>query len=150
MVGPAAVRRHHLLRRLERGRPGCVRGNTSGGARRAHLVQRPDRRLDAQRRIEAIARASRHYLGDWFHSNDELIGQIAEPWVGSRPMVPDGLPLIDRVPGFNNAYVATAHGMLGVTLAPTTASTLAEYVMTGRKPPELEPFGFHPSRRVTG
>ena len=55
-----------------------------------------------------------------------------------------------RVPGFNNAYVATAHGMLGVTLAPTTASTPAEYVMTGRKPPELEPFGFHPSRRLTG
>ncbi|MBO0747071.1 MAG: FAD-dependent oxidoreductase, partial [Acidimicrobiaceae bacterium] len=55
-------------------------------------------RLD-WRRVEAIAQASRHYLGDWFENDDELIGLIGHPWVGGRPMVPDGLPLIDRVPG---------------------------------------------------
>jgi len=102
------------------------------------------------RRIEAIAAASRHYLGDWFESNDELIGLIDSPWVGGRPMVPDGLPLIDRVPGVDNAYVATAHGMLGVTLAPTTASALIEFVTSGRKPRVLEPFGFDPARRLAG
>ncbi len=105
-------------------------------------------RLD-WRRVEAIARTSRRYLGRWFQTNDEQMGRISHPWVGGRPMVPDGLPLIDRIPGFDNAYVATAHGMLGVSLAPTTAAALVEYITTGRKPPEMEPFGFHPSRRLT-
>jgi glycine/D-amino acid oxidase-like deaminating enzyme len=40
--------------------------------------------------------------------------------------------------------------MLGVTLAPTTASELAEMVLSGRKPPVLEPFGFDPARRLLG
>jgi glycine/D-amino acid oxidase-like deaminating enzyme len=98
-------------------------------------------RLD-WRRIEAIARASRHYLGDWFGDSDELIGLIADPWVGGRPMLPDGLPLIDRVPAVDNAYVATGHGMLGVTLAPSSAAALAELMTTGNRPAVLEPFGF--------
>lgn len=98
-------------------------------------------RLD-WRRIEAIARASRHYLGDWFGHSDELMGLIADPWVGGRPMVPDGLPLIDRVPTTDNAYVATGHGMLGVTLAPSTAAALAELMTTGTRPTSLMPFRF--------
>ena len=57
-------------------------------------------------------------------------------------MLPDGLPLIDRVPDLANAYVATAHGMLGVTLAPTTASALGEFIGTGQRPAVLAPFGF--------
>lgn len=98
-------------------------------------------RLD-WRRIEAIARASRHYLGHWFATTDELVGLISDPWVGGRPMLPDGLPLIDRVPGLDNAYVATGHGMLGVTLAPATATAVTHYVVTGRRPTTLAPFQF--------
>jgi glycine/D-amino acid oxidase-like deaminating enzyme len=98
-------------------------------------------RLD-WRRIEAIARASRHYLGDWFGHSDELIGLIADPWVGGRPMLPDGLPLIDRVPTLDNAYVATGHGMLGVTLAPSSAAALTDLMITGSRPDHLVPFGF--------
>jgi D-amino-acid dehydrogenase len=98
-------------------------------------------RLD-WRRVEAIAKASRHYLGDWFTSPDQLMGLIRDPWVGGRPMLPDGLPLIDRVPGTSNAYVATGHGMLGVTLAPATAVAVAEMVATGRRPEVAAPFAF--------
>jgi D-amino-acid dehydrogenase len=98
-------------------------------------------RLD-WRRVEAIARASCHYLGDWFGSPDELIGLIRDPWVGGRPMLPDGLPLVDQVPGIRNAYAATGHGMLGVTLAPGTAAALAELMTTGRRPQLAEPFAF--------
>lgn len=101
-------------------------------------------RLD-WRRVEAIARASRHYLGPWFQDRDELMALISDPWVGGRPMLPDGLPLVDRVPTVDNAFVATGHGMLGVTLAPATAAGVAEYVRTGARPPLLRPFGF--SRR---
>jgi D-amino-acid dehydrogenase len=97
-------------------------------------------RLD-WRRIEAIALASRHYLGDWFGAPDQLMGLIRDPWVGGRPMLPDGLPLVDRVSGVGNAYVATGHGMLGVTLAPGTAAGLTELMTTGARPAVLEPFG---------
>ena len=100
-----------------------------------------NRRLD-WRRIEAIARASRQYLGQWFETPDDLVDLIDDPWVGGRPMLPDGLPLIDRIPHLDNAYVATAHAMLGVTLAPTTASALRDFIVTGERPAVLAPFGF--------
>ncbi|MEW2394950.1 FAD-dependent oxidoreductase [Streptomyces sp. NPDC046862] len=98
-------------------------------------------RLD-WRRVVAVALASRHYLGRWFDDPDDLVGLIRDPWVGGRPFLPDGLPVIDRVPGHDNAFAATGHGMLGVTLGPVTGHRLAEYVRTGRRPKPLAPFGF--------
>ncbi|MEI5527760.1 FAD-dependent oxidoreductase [Streptomyces brasiliscabiei] len=98
-------------------------------------------RLD-WRRVVAVALASRHYLGRWFDDPDDLVGLIRDPWVGGRPFLPDGLPVVDRVPGRENAYVATGHGMLGVTLGPVTGSWLAEYIRTGRRPDVLSPFRF--------
>ncbi|MBV1937295.1 FAD-dependent oxidoreductase [Streptomyces sp. BV286] len=98
-------------------------------------------RLD-WRRIVAVALASRHYLGRWFDDPDDLVGLIRDPWVGGRPFLPDGLPVIDRVPGHENAFAAAGHGMLGVTLGPVTGLRLAEYVRTGRRPEALAPFRF--------
>ncbi|TCC46830.1 FAD-dependent oxidoreductase [Kribbella capetownensis] len=94
------------------------------------------------RRIVAIARGSRHYLGPWFHHPDELVGLIRDPWVGGRPFLPDGLPVIDRLPGIGNAFVATGHGMLGVTLGPATGTAVTDYILTGARPDVLAPFGF--------
>jgi len=76
-------------------------------------------RLD-HRRIHALQRSAERYFTaapDWSRG---------ERWVGARPITPDGLPLIGRLPGFRNVFVATGHGMLGVTLAPATAEFLAE------------------------
>lgn len=98
-------------------------------------------RLD-WRRVVAVALASRHYLGRWFDDPDDLVGLIRDPWVGGRPFLPDGLPVVDRVPGCGNGFVATGHGMLGVTLGPVTGYRLAEYVRTGRRPGVLAPFRF--------
>jgi glycine/D-amino acid oxidase-like deaminating enzyme len=100
-----------------------------------------NRRLD-WRRVEAIAAASSRYLGPWYDTGADLMALIDRPWVGGRPMRPNGLPLIDRVPRLANAYVATAHGMLGVTLAPTTAAALTRFMDSGVRPSELLPFGF--------
>jgi D-amino-acid dehydrogenase len=100
-----------------------------------------NRNLD-WRRIVAIARGSRHYLGRWFDDEDDLPRLIRDPWVGGRPLLPDGLPVIDRLPGHDNAFVATGHGMLGVTLGPATGSGLADYLRSGRRPPVLAPFRF--------
>ena len=98
-----------------------------------------NRRLD-WRRIVAVAAASRHYLGDWYEDPDDLIGLISDPWVGGRPLLPDSLPVIDRVPGVGNAFVTTGHGMLGVTLGPASGRALCDYMVDGRRPPVLEPF----------
>ncbi|MEW1642688.1 FAD-dependent oxidoreductase [Streptomyces sp. NPDC091219] len=98
-------------------------------------------RLD-WRRIVAVALASRHYLGHWFDDPDDLVSLIRDPWVGGRPFLPDGLPVIDRVPGHDNAFAATGHGMLGVTLGPVTGHALAEFLRTGRRPDVLAPFRF--------
>jgi glycine/D-amino acid oxidase-like deaminating enzyme len=98
-----------------------------------------NRRLD-WRRIVAVARGSRDYLGPWFADPDDLATQIRDPWVGARPLLPDGIPLIDRLSTDSNVFVATGHGMLGVTLGPATGSALADYLRTGRRPATLVPF----------
>jgi glycine/D-amino acid oxidase-like deaminating enzyme len=98
-----------------------------------------NRRLD-WRRIVAVAAASRHYLGDWYESDDDLIALIRDPWVGGRPLLPDGLPVIDRLPGHDDVFVSTGHGMLGITLAPASARALRDYVLSGRRPEVLAPF----------
>ncbi|MBO4255740.1 NAD(P)/FAD-dependent oxidoreductase [Streptomyces griseorubiginosus] len=98
-------------------------------------------RLD-WRRVVAVALASRHYLGRWFDDPDDLVGQIRDPWVGGRPFLPDGLPVVDQLPGYDNAFVATGHGMLGITLGPVTGHRLTEYIRTGRRPEVLTPFRF--------
>lgn len=98
-------------------------------------------RLD-WRRVTAIALASRHYLGRWFEEPDDLVSLIRDPWVGGRPFLPDGLPLIDRLPDHRNAYAATGHGMLGITLGPATGHALADFLTTGQRPDQLNPFQF--------
>jgi D-amino-acid dehydrogenase len=98
-------------------------------------------RLD-WRRVVALAKASRHYLGDWFTHPDELPGLIRDPWVGGRPLLPDSLPVIDRLPGHTNAFINTGHGMLGVTLGPASGRAITDYLLTGGRPDPLTPFRF--------
>jgi D-amino-acid dehydrogenase len=90
-------------------------------------------RLD-RRRIDALSANARGYLAQWPEQ------PIADPWVGMRPVAPDGLPIVGRVERYDNVFLSTAHNMLGVTLAPATGEQLAELVMTGSVPAVLQPF----------
>ncbi|WP_419860249.1 NAD(P)/FAD-dependent oxidoreductase [Candidatus Palauibacter sp.] len=92
-----------------------------------------NRRLDP-RRIAILERAARRYLPG------ALDGSERVDWVGMRPVTPDGLPAIGKLPGFPNVYVATGHQMLGVTLAPSTGHALAQLVLEGRSEIDLTPF----------
>jgi D-amino-acid dehydrogenase len=87
-----------------------------------------------RRRLEAITRAAASYLRDWTPAGPKL------EWAGLRPLAPDGLPYIGRVPGAPGVYAATGHGMLGVTLGPATGEALVPLVLEDVVPPELEPF----------
>lgn len=85
------------------------------------------------RRVEAMTSVARQlFTGiDLEHRRDE--------WVGSRPVTPDGLPLVGptKVP---NVHVAGGHGMWGFVLGPATGRLLAEQIDTGTRPAALEPF----------
>lgn len=60
-------------------------------------------------------------------------------WVGMRPLTPDGLPMLGRVPGYRNLLVATGHAMLGITMAPVTGEAMADLI-TGTASAALAPF----------
>jgi D-amino-acid dehydrogenase len=76
-----------------------------------------------------------------------LSGGVLDLWAGLRPVPADGLPICGALPGFTNAFVATGHAMLGVTLAPATGKALAELILTGHGSELLEPFS--PARFTT-
>src|SRR5699024_3939660 len=40
-----------------------------------------------------------------------LGGYVSEEWVGMRPMTPDDLPIMGLVPGWENLYISSGHGM---------------------------------------
>jgi D-amino-acid dehydrogenase len=96
-------------------------------------------RLDRRRLVRMVATVE-PYFERW-RPSDEPSGL---EWTGLRPMTADGLPLIGPAPAVEGVFVATGHGMLGVTLAPATAAALAPLVLEGRELPELAPF--RPSR----
>ena len=58
-----------------------------------------------------------------------------------RPVTRDGMPLIGRVPGFANAYVATGHSVWGILNAPATGEAMAELILDGAaRTVDLAPF----------
>ncbi|MEL6227851.1 MAG: FAD-dependent oxidoreductase, partial [Pseudomonadota bacterium] len=57
----------------------------------------------------------------------------AEPWLGSRPCLPDLIPMMGAVPGNRGLWANFGHHHLGLTLGPVTGRLLAE-IMTGEKP----------------
>jgi len=89
-------------------------------------------------RVEAVRRAGRQYF------RQPLDGAFEQVWVGVRPLLPDGLPAIGAVRGFENLFVATGHGMLGVTLAPATAVAIAG--MMTRQESSASLVSFDPNR----
>lgn len=84
-----------------------------------------------QRRVRAMIDSAAAGFADWDPSKPHT-----PPWAGMRPMTPDGLPVIGAIPGYSNAIVASGHGMLGLTLAPSTAKAVAQLVR-GDRPTEL-------------
>ncbi len=81
-------------------------------------------------RLDAIISATRPLL-DGVRWEDRT-----DVWVGSRPVTPDGRPLIGavRAPGI---YVAGGHGMWGLAQGPVTGRLLAEQITTGKQPAAL-------------
>jgi D-amino-acid dehydrogenase len=88
----------------------------------------------AERRLTAVLDRTRPYFADW------RPGLSTATFSGMRPATPDSLPLIGPVPGHTGMYVATGHGMLGLTLAPGTARYVVPLMLDDVRPVELKPF----------
>jgi D-amino-acid dehydrogenase len=73
-------------------------------------------------RSDAVIRAGREILQPFAESPS------MERWCGLRPCTPDGIPIIGRIPGHSNTYVAAGHAMLGYTMGPITGKLLSEMI----------------------
>lgn len=79
-------------------------------------------------RIRGIKKGIQTYLPEF-----DIESETVEPWVGMRPLSPDGLPIISRVPNQDGLFVATGHAMLGVSLASVTGKLISQLVL-GQQP----------------
>jgi len=48
-------------------------------------------------------------------------------------MTYDDMPILGRAPGYDNLWLATGHGMLGVTMSAVTGNLLTDLIC-GREP----------------
>jgi D-amino-acid dehydrogenase len=86
-----------------------------------------------RRRIDNVFRLASEYL--------RLESPAYEnAWAGLRPMVVDGLPILDRLGPWRNAYIATGYSMLGMTLSQPAGEAMAGMIATGERPELFEPF----------
>lgn len=75
-------------------------------------------------RLRGIIRSA----GDYFPNiRPEAFDGII-PWVGHRPVSPDGLPYLGRAPHDPNLIIATGHAMMGLSLGPVTGQAVADLV----------------------
>lgn len=84
-------------------------------------------------RVESIIEVTKPMFQgiDWTDIQDE--------WVGSRPVTPDGLPLVGETKA-PNVYTCGGHGMWGIVLGPLSGKLLAKQIATGEVDPILHPF----------
>lgn len=73
-------------------------------------------------RVRGIIKAATRYFPDFKISDFDGL----KPWVGLRPVSPDGMPYLGKAPGLDNLVVATGHAMMGLSLGPVTGKLVTE------------------------
>lgn len=89
-------------------------------------------------RIAAIKRGAAEYLAEPCGPSE------VEQWYGFRPMTFDDLPIIGLAPAHRGLWIASGHGMLGMSMSASTADLLAA-MMQGQATP-FDPTPVAPSR----
>jgi len=139
----SSPKRGHMISRLD----GLLSVGSTGGRdydhQEAHLGTQYDQQPTEGAKLELLSRAL-----DVFPelAGAELVQQLA----GSRPLSPDGKPIIGPVPGWEGIFLATGHGTKGIHLGPITGRIIADYVTHGSyRAPGQSPVptsGFLPAR----
>ncbi|PTQ66817.1 NAD(P)/FAD-dependent oxidoreductase [Celeribacter persicus] len=113
---------------------------TRGGLRAAGQVEiaSPDAPPNWARADVLLAHLERSYPA--------LRGQAHDlrRWMGCRPSLPDGKPVIGRATGSPNVFYAFGHGHIGLASAPATAEIVADLI-EGRRP-RRDALPFSPAR----
>ncbi len=89
-------------------------------------------------RLAALERGARECL-------HEPVGpRVEERWYGWRPMTWDDLPVLGRVPRKRRLWLATGHGMLGVSMSTASGQLLAD--MIAGRPTAIDPAPYRMER----
>jgi glycine oxidase len=67
--------------------------------------------------------------------------RTAYGWACFRPAHADYLPVVDRVPRLENAWLTSGHYRTGILMAPATANALVHWVHSGTPPDHVRAFG---------
>lgn len=59
----------------------------------------------------------------------EMSARPLRAWMGYRPSIPDSVPVIGRLPGFNDILIATGHGHYGMIGAPATGRMIRDLLL---------------------
>jgi D-amino-acid dehydrogenase len=86
-------------------------------------------------RVETMLLEATRYLADGKPG-------CTDPWVGFRPLTPDGLPIVGRLSACPQIIIASGHGTLGMTLAPATAQIVRACLEGAPLPAMLSPNRF--------
>ena len=86
------------------------------------------------KRIDQLRRSAEPYLREPYTDAEK------QEWYGWRPMTWDSLPIIGPTPELGNAWLATGHNMLGLSLAPATGRLLAEMIREEKTHIDAEAF----------
>jgi len=73
------------------------------------------------KRVEFLKKVAKQYVGD-FDDNPKL------DWTGIRPLSPDDVPTISKIPKFNNLYVNAGHGAMGLTFSLGSAKVMKQII----------------------
>ncbi len=87
-----------------------------------------------KKRLAQLIHGAKEYL------NIEINNSTMEQWSGFRPMTHDDLPIIDRSYMHDNLFVATGHGMLGVTMATGTGKAICDMIYEKKSQIDISPF----------
>ena len=80
-----------------------------------------DQQLNATR-LAALERGAAEYL------HQPVGATVHERWYGWRPMTWDDLPILGRAPRHRHTWLATGHGMLGVSMSAASGQLMADLI----------------------
>jgi glycine/D-amino acid oxidase-like deaminating enzyme len=66
---------------------------------------------------------------------------VQNAWCCFRPATADEQPVIDRLPGLDNAWVTCGHFRTGILMAAATGDALSRWIADGRRPDGIGDFG---------
>jgi D-amino-acid dehydrogenase len=135
----AAERGYHRHYALHPDSPPLTRPILDTGAG-SILSPMGDRRVRVLSGVELNARAAKPDHTQIEAAAREAAGTLRlggpldnEPWLGSRPATPDGMPIIGPAPRHRGLLFAFGHGHIGLSTGPITGEIVAD-LATGRIP----------------